>query len=303
VAALLALAIQRLDVARVAREMARARPGWIAIAFVSYLSILPLWALQWWLLAPPGPRRTPARLLRVVSMTSSVLNTAPMLAGEVAGVHFLSEVAGVARSSGLAVLAMDQLLVGLAKLIILSAAAATLPLPRTILGGVRALVVAVMLLFVTLMVLARRGERLRQALAHRVPARVADVVERAIRALTPLRSPVHGGGAFAIAILKKCCELLAILAIQHAFGIVLPASSALVVLAALNLATLLPLVPGNAGVFEAVVVVAYGWLGVSPEQALGMAVVQHAVYFVALALPGYAWLARTLPSRSIAAAR
>jgi uncharacterized membrane protein YbhN (UPF0104 family) len=78
-------------------------------------------------------------------------------------------------------------------------------------------------------------------------------------------------------------------------------SSAVLVLAALNLATLLPLVPGNVGVYEAVTVVAYGYLGVDADHALGIALVQHACYFVALALPGYGWLWRGVRSRSAAA--
>jgi uncharacterized membrane protein YbhN (UPF0104 family) len=61
-------------------------------------------------------------------------------------------------------------------------------------------------------------------------------------------------------------------------------------------------VPGNLGVYEAAVVVAYAWLGVPPERALGIALVQHACYFAALALPGYRWLARRVRDRSAAAA-
>jgi glycosyltransferase 2 family protein len=56
--------------------------------------------------------------------------------------------------------------------------------------------------------------------------------------------------------------------------------------------TLLPLVPGNVGVFEAAVVLALTRFGVGPEQALGVAVVQHLCYFVALALPGLLAAAR-----------
>jgi uncharacterized membrane protein YbhN (UPF0104 family) len=60
----------------------------------------------------------------------------------------------------------------------------------------------------------------------------------------------------------------------------------------LNLATLLPVVPGNVGVFEAAVVLALTRLGVEPELALGIAVVQHLCYFIALAVPGLVWAAR-----------
>jgi uncharacterized membrane protein YbhN (UPF0104 family) len=80
--------------------------------------------------------------------------------------------------------------------------------------------------------------------------------------------------------------------VYRAFGLAVPVSAAVVVLAALNLATLLPVVPGNVGVFEAAVVLALTRFGVTPEQALGVAVVQHLCYFVALALPGLVFAAR-----------
>jgi len=300
--ALLALAVRRLDVARVLLELARARPLWVVVATLCFASILPLWAAQWRLLAPPTPRRTFARLVGVVSMTSSVLNTTPMLVGEAAGVWFLGAEAGVDRASALAVLGMDQLLVGLAKLTVLGAAATLLPLPTVLRDGVRVLAVGVGGLLAVLLAMAWSGEAARERLTRLAPPRLAHAAARAAAALSPLRSPPRSAAAFALALLKKGAELLGILAIQHAFAVQLDPSSALLVLAALNLATLLPLVPGNAGVFEAAVVLAYSWLGVPPERALGMALVQHACYFAALALPGYAWLSRAPRARSAAAA-
>jgi uncharacterized membrane protein YbhN (UPF0104 family) len=71
-----------------------------------------------------------------------------------------------------------------------------------------------------------------------------------------------------------------------------PLSAAVIVLAVLNLATLLPIVPGNVGVFEAAVVLALTRFGVTAEQSLGIAVVQHLCYFIALALPGLLFAAR-----------
>jgi uncharacterized protein (TIRG00374 family) len=300
--ALLVLALLQLDLGRVGVELSRARPAWIIAALLCFAAILPLWAAQWWLLSPPTERRTPGSMLAVVCMTSSVLNTTPMLVGEAAGVWFLASTAGVERAAGVAVLAMDQLLVGLAKVAVLAGASLTLPLPPAMRAGVRVLAAGVIALTAALLVVAWSGERTLQRLTGRLPARLASIARRGAAALAPLRSPLRGGGALLIALLKKGAELLAILAIQRAFGVDLPASSALVVLAALNLATLLPIVPGNAGVYEASVVLAYAWLGVPPERALGMAVVQHACYFVALALPGYRWLAAAAP-RSAAAAR
>ena len=295
-AVLLFLAARRLDLSRVVAELGHARVGWVLVAIVAFVAILPLWALQWWLLAPRAPRRTPARLLGVVAMTSSVLNTTPLLVGEAAGVHFLATETSLDRASGLAVLAMDQLLVGIAKVTVLSCAALLLPLPPGMAQAIRFLVGAVLLLLVALLVAAWAGPDARNEspVAHR--SRFAGIVSRARAALAPLRSPTRGGGALLLAFGKKGAELLAIVAVQRAFGVDLSPAGALLVLAALNLATLLPLVPGSAGIYEAAVVFAYVQLGVPAERALSMAVVQHAGYFIALALPGYWWLARAAGS-------
>jgi uncharacterized membrane protein YbhN (UPF0104 family) len=302
-ATLLGLAARRLDITRVIEELSRVRPVWIAMALVGYFAILPLWALQWSLLAPPGPRARPAtrRMLGVVAMTSSVLNTTPLLVGEAAGIYFLVTCAALERGAALSVLAMDQLLVGIAKVCVLLAAAWTNELPVWMARGRTALAIGVGVLLLGLLAIAWRSQSLSRLAAMVLPPRLARLVDTCGAALSPLRSPRRGGGALLLALAKKSAELLAIVCLQHAFGLALPLSSALLVLAALNLATLLPLVPGNVGVYEAAVVLAYGRFGVSPERALGIAVVQHACYFAALALPGYRWLAREAVSRSAAA--
>ena len=98
--------------------------------------------------------------------------------------------------------------------------------------------------------------------------------------------------ALGLALLKKAAEVAAIVCVLRAFGLRESIAAAIVVLAVLNLATLVKVVPGNVGVFEAAVVLALTRFGVTPEQALGVAVVQHVCYFTALALPGLVSAAR-----------
>ena len=302
VTALIVLAIRRLSLARVLAELGAARPLWIALAIVCFAAILPLWALQWRLLAPSRPRIAFPTMLGVVAMTSTVLNTTPLLVGEAAGVYFLVTRAMLARAAALSVLAMDQLFVGVAKLCVLSAAAAIVVLPAWMASGALALLVVVVALMAGLVTLAWRGEAVSAAAARWLPSRVARLGAAVGAALAPIRSPSRSGGALALALAKKTAEALAILCMQRAFGLELPVASALVILGAVNLATLLPVVPGNVGVYEAAVVVGYSYFGVTPERALGIAVVQHACFFLALALPGYRWLGRGALTRSSAAA-
>ena len=299
--ALLAVALRRFDADRVVAAFAAAQPAWLLGALALYLAILPLWALQWCILAPVSRRPPFGTMLGVIAMTSSVLNTTPMLFGEAAGVALLVARAGLARAAALSVLAMDQLLVGMAKVAVLLLATWLLVLPVWMERGLRALAVLVLALLLGLLAVAWGSAPLR-VLSRRLPPR-GDRLLRAVHdALAPLRSLRRGGGALALALAKKLAEVLAILCVQRAFGVELPLASGVLVLASLNLATLVPVVPGNVGVFEAVIVVAYGYLGVEPERALGIALMQHACYFAALALPGYAWLARGVAPRRAAAA-
>jgi len=302
VSALLVLALRRLRFARVLAELAVVQPVWIALALLCFVAILPLWAVQWRLLA--GPTRVPRlrTMLGVVAMTSTVLNTAPMLVGEAAGVYFLIAEAGLTRGAALSVLAMDQLFVGVAKVFVLATAATLVALPMWMARGAQALVVAVALLTASLVVVAWRAESLSTLAARWVPARVARLILTVGTALGPVRSPARSAGALGLALAKKLAEALAILCVQRAFGVELSVGSAVLVLAATNLATLLPIVPGNVGVYEAAVVLAYSRFGIDAERALGIAVVQHACFFVALALPGYRWLARSVAARTPEAA-
>ena len=298
--ALLFVAVRRFDFAQVMETLATARPAWVVLAIACYLSILPLWALLWSVLVPRDGRPPFMRMLGVVAMTSSVLNTTPMLVGEAASVVFLVTRAGLARAAALSVLAMDQLVLGIAKVAVLVLATWLLVLPLWMERGLRALSALVALLLVALLAVAW-GDRTVTRVAQRLPDRAGRAVRGVAEALAPLRSPWRGSSALALALLKKLAEILAIICIQRAFGVALPFSSAVLVLAALSLATLLPVVPGNVGVYEGVTVLAYGYLGVGAERALGMALAQHACYFAALALPGYGWLARDVRSRSAAA--
>ena len=290
-------AFRRIDTGRVLLELRAVQPIWVALALCCFVAILPLWALEWRLLAPRMPRNTAANMLGVTAMTSSTLNTTPFFVGEAAALVLLVARIGVTRAEAVSIMIMDQLLVGVAKLAVLSTAALMLTLPDWMRAGWATLAVGVVLLSALCATAVRQRDRLVVAASRVLPPRAALAVANVGSALEPLRSPTRGGLALLLALSKKLAEVLAILCLQRAFGIILPWGSAVLVLAALNLATLLPIVPGNVGVYEGAVVLVYTRLGISAEHALGVAIVQHACYLAALALPGYAWATAAAASR------
>jgi uncharacterized protein (TIRG00374 family) len=291
-AALIVVAVQRMDLRRAAAQLAAVRGEWLVLAIVCYAAILPLWAWQWRVLSPRTPEVRPREMLGVVTLTSSVMNTTPLIIGEATAVVLLVSRTGLDRAAALSVLAMDQLLVGLAKLVVLALAAIVAPLPEWMARSVLGLLATIVLLGAALFVAAWRHADVERALARTLPARIAAALGAFARSLEPLRSPARGLAAFGLALLKKAAEVAAIVCVLRAFGLRGSIATAIVVLAVLNLATLVKVVPGNVGVFEAAVVLALTRFGITAEQALGVAVVQHVCYFAALALPGLLSAAR-----------
>ena len=291
--ALVVAALQRMNLARAAVQIAEVRGHWLVFAIACYAMILPLWARQWTLLSPRGPTPRERDMLGVVVLTAAVLNTTPMLVGEATAVVLLVTRARLDRAAALSVLAMDQLLVGVAKLGVLALAASVAPLPEWMTRAVLGLLGTILLFGGALVLAAWRHVDVASVLERVIPPRLAAAAGAFARSLEPLRFPRRGFPALGIALLKKAVEVAAIVCVQRAFGLTLPLAAAIIVLAALNLATLLPIVPGNVGVFEAAVVLALTRFGVAPEQALGVAIVQHVCYFIALALPGLIFAARS----------
>jgi len=298
------VALRRIDPARALDALAAVRGEWIAAAALCYLLILPLWAWQWHLLAPRGPSQTFSAMLRVVVTTSGVLNTTPLLVGEATGVVLLVTIAGLERTAAVSVLAMDQLLVGVAKLAVLATAALIAPLPDWMARATLGLIIVVAVLAALLLLVASRG-LWRSAPPSEAPThagslrdRLARAVEALPAALAPLRSVPRGGGALVLALVKKAVEVGAMFCMQRAFGLELPVGAAILALGMLNLSTLLPIVPGNVGVYEGAVVLAYSRYGVPAEQAVGLAAVQHLCYLLALAAPGVLWAGAARWSRA-----
>lgn len=287
---LLFVIFNNVDWTRVWHEVQRVQPVWLLAAVVLNFAILLLWSLQWRVFLPRAQRVDYSRMFETVALMATVTNSVPYMMGHASGVLLLAKRGKVGHTVALSVLALDQLAEGLAKISVLLVVALFIPIPPWLRHGILVLVAGVTSLAVVLLWLAHR---------HREPARplgdgrtspldaVAHFVSRWAHHLEALRSARVFGAALVLALTMKLAEAGAILAIQRSFGIDLPLWSVLLVLASVGLATMVAIVPGNLGVYEATVFFVYQYLGASPEQALGLALIQHVCYLIPLAGTGY----------------
>jgi uncharacterized protein (TIRG00374 family) len=282
----------------------RARLPWLAVAATCHLGVVALWAWQTWLLLPAPARARFGRVFEVQAITAAAQNTIPAFLGQATGVAVLAERGGAGTAAALSVLAQHSLIEALAKLTTLFVAAQVAPLPPWMRRAAAALgaVLAVLALGLCWAAWAARGDRPAQGDgrdAARDAARDAGAWARAraflaswAAALDALRSPRRLALAVASGLLMKVAEAGGWTAVERAFGVAPRPGSAVLALAATNLASAIPASPGNLGVYEGAALLAYTALGVPREQALALGVVGHLVYL--LPFVGAGWVVLSL---------
>lgn len=293
--ALLVACFQGVGWGEVAPVVARAHPGWLAAAVLANGAILFLWARQWTLFLPPGRAVPYPRMLRVTAVMAMIANSVPFLAGQAAGLHLLATRGRVGHATAVSVTALDQLTEGAAKLTLILLLATLAPLPDGLRPALLGLSLGVAALAVALALLAR-GSAVPSVLARGRLAAAGRFVAEVRGALASVRRPGVLAGGTLLALAMKAAELAGILAVGAALGADVGPAGALLVLVAVNLATMVSLAPANLGVYEGSAFLAWRALGVDPELALGLAVVQHVAYLLPMA--GGGWLTVTLwPAR------
>lgn len=298
--ALLAVALRLIGPSRAASALQDADLGWLAVAVVADTTILALWTWQTQvLLGGTDHRLSYRRLFAITTLSTTATNTAPLFVGEAASVAILAERGGLGVALSLSLLAQHQVVEGLAKLAMLFAAARVAPLPDVLRNAIGGLVAGIALLAALLFAVARLharrtpdGGAVGRTNEPPIPAsRVAHFLERlggSVRLWSPGRFTV----ATAIALAMKAAEGLAWVAVERAFHIAPTPGSAVLALAAVNMASSISLTPGNLGVYEAAAYAAYVSLGVPRDTALGVAIAGHLAYLLPFVGIGYLVLTR-----------
>jgi uncharacterized membrane protein YbhN (UPF0104 family) len=258
-----------------------ARMSWLILAVLFNGAILTCWAAFWRLIRPDSESPVAyGRMFEIVATASSLMNTVPFGGGHASSVVLLIRRGGTTQRGALSTIALDQLGEGIVKVSLFVLVAFLLPLPTWMRAGVTTASLVVAAWFVALMVASRW-------------ARELGILKHWRRSIA----------ALACVIAMKGVEALALAAVQHAFGVSISPSGTLLVLAALLLGTILPVAPGNLGTYEASIFLAYRYLGVSPEQALTLAVVEHVCFLLPTVGVGYVFVSAHTLSRSAIASR
>ena len=286
VAGLFYLCLQSIDLDRAWIEFSRADPFWLFAAVFFNACILGVWSSLWYLLLPEKCSVPFSRIFQANSYMSTSCNTIPFPGGHAVGVVALPRRAEVGHSVALSVLALDQLMEGFAKTFVLTLVVIFVPLPEPVGQAILIFVVVIGFFASIMFYLAHKQPRVKEGTISFID-KIRKFVSRWSVHLEILRDVRIFSFGLLLALLMMFVQTLGIWAVQKSLGLDLPFWAPILVMGALNLVTVLPITPGNFGIYEGTAFLAYQFYGLSSELALSLAFLQHLCFLIPMVGSGY----------------
>ena len=222
---------------------------------------------------------------------STSCNTLPFPGGHAVGLVLLAKVAKLKHSVALSILALDQMMEGIVKVVVLTFAANFSPLPEKMQQGIQFFIVLIVIFTVFMFYAAHKVPNLKISDSENSSSfffKFKKFVSQWAGHLDLLKDYKIFSKGLVLALFMMTMQAMGIWATQMSLGQELPFWPTILVMAALNLATIFPLTPGNFGIYEATAFLIYKFSGLSPEIALSLAFLQHVCFLVPMA--GTGWL-------------
>ncbi|HWC89562.1 MAG TPA: lysylphosphatidylglycerol synthase transmembrane domain-containing protein [Pirellulales bacterium] len=278
-----------VDLDRLTESIGRVRWGLLAAGAAIVSAVQLMVACEWALLLPREKRIGFRRLLEAVNVMVMLQNSVHHFAGHAFAIYHLGHRQRVGKSVMLSVLSMDQLAEATARLLTWAFLALFIGLPAWAVGGVGTVFGLACVLYTVLIVCAWRHrdfQVVRNPARLRGWARLRYHFSEWAHYLHGIRRAEIMLGAVALAIGKKLARSVGVYCVQQSFGLDLPLYAPLLVVASLDLATMISVTPGHLGIFEAALFFIYQYLGLPPTEAMILALFDHLVFILGAVLPG-----------------
>jgi uncharacterized protein (TIRG00374 family) len=270
--------------------------GWVLAAAV--LNPLGLWARgrRWRYLFPP--RSDPPGLVAATMIGYMVNNVLPLRAGEVARVYVVAHRWGHGFWTTLGTVVVERVLDGMTVVLLVGFTVLMIPVPPYVQWAALVMLTINLTGIAALAGMAWRPETMhaiaRWMLRHwpRLQSRVTRVFDRFVRGVHGVRTPEHALPLLAWTMLAWTLPAAAAWTVLRALHLSVSWVAPWVVLAFVGVSVSIPSAPGYVGVFHAAAAVALGILGVPRAEAVGYAIILHAVQFIPVTLVGWLFLLR-----------
>ena len=295
-AALVAYLLATVDLRALGAQLRTTQWAWVAAAVI--LSPLGLWAraLRWHYLFPP--RSNPPGLVAATMIGYMVNNVLPLRAGEVARVYVVAHRWGHGFWTTLGTVVVERVLDGMTVVLLIGVIVLLIPVPAYLQWGALIMLVVNLMGIAALTGMAWRPEVM-QAIARwmfrhwpRLQSLVTRVFDRFVQGIHGVRTPGHALPLLLWTVVAWVIPALGAWTVLRALHLSLSWVAPWVVLAFVGVSVSIPSAPGFIGVFHAAAAVALGILGVARAEAVGYAIILHAVQFIPITVIGWVFLLR-----------
>jgi uncharacterized protein (TIRG00374 family) len=285
-AVLLYFAFRGADWATLLNRLAKGQLDILALAFLTFSCSYFLRGLRWRLLLSGEKLIAPLTVFWAIVVGYLGNNFLPARAGELIRSGLLARKTGLSMSFVLATALVERLLDAVALVLISSVAIATLPsMPSSLVGATHVLAVLA-LLALAFFIVVPRLEKPIQALLARIftsdglRTRLSGLLQQFLLGLRAFQHPLRGAGFAGLTAIIWLADSTAMVLVAHAFDLSLSLAQALVLIAALGLASSAPSTPGYVGIFQFVAVAVLVPFGFSKNDALAFILASQAVIYL-----------------------
>lgn len=295
------LALRGLHLPDVWVNLGRAAYVWLIPSIAVYFVALWVRTWRWDYLLRPMKHIAVGRLFPIVVIGYMGNNVYPLRGGEVLRSFVLRQQEDVSMSSSLATIVVERVFDGLVMLLFVFVALPFAPLPSS---GIRAVVIAGSVLFLTalavFLVMAAMPERFirvaeyvtNRFLPHRFREPVIGFANRFIIGLSALRSGRGLVMVFLTSVLIWLLETVKYWFVMHAFQFEVSFFALMLMNGVVNLATTLPSAPGYIGTFDGPGIAVLTMYGVDAALAAAYTLTLHAALWLPVTLLGIFYMIR-----------
>jgi len=291
-AVLLYYSLRGIEWRQVARIVAGAEPGRLALAAGLGTITLFLRACRWRILLNAEGTVSVSTAFWATAAGYFGNNFLPARAGELVRTFMISSHSALERTYVLATALSERVADAVALVVISAVVLLILPAqpgwlagaarPFAILGFLGALGIAVLPLLGSV----ARSAIERTPLPHAVRARLIKTVEHGLRGLRAFHDARRLSGFLGLTVLIWCLDALSTVITGAALGLVIPVSVAFLLIAGLGLGSALPSTPGYVGIYQFVAVRVLTPFGFSRTDAIAYILVAQALTYVVIGFWG-----------------
>jgi uncharacterized protein (TIRG00374 family) len=258
---------------------ASASPRWLLAAALVNLATPAIRGARWWLFLRAAGSPSFVLAIHAAYVGSGLNNLLPASGGDAARALLVARRSMMPSATALATLAVDRLVEIATYLALVLAAPLVVAVPALVRRGetMAALILGALIIATVVGArMARRRERSGQ-LATSSPGRVRAHFTRFLAGVVELPTPPRVMPAVVLSLVAWALQAITYHVAALATGLQVSFAASAVAMLAVNLSFLLPLTPGNVGVFQAVYALTMGAFGISSNAAIATALLLQAL--------------------------